>query len=242
LQLSDIHGDLHDHTNASDGAASIEQMAEAAMQLGYKFLAITDHSKSSVIANGLSVERLMKHAAEIRKISDRLKGITLLAGCEVDILADGHLDFEDEILAELDWVVASPHVALKQTAEISTARILRAIENRYVNVIGHPTGRIIQRREGLPLDLPKIFKAAAENGTALELNAAWPRFDLNDVSIRAAIAAGGKITIDTDAHSTEGLGAMKLGVSYARRAWVQKNNVVNCMTLEELRSFVKAKR
>jgi DNA polymerase (family 10) len=242
LKLSDIRGDLHTHTTASDGQAGIEQMAEAAIQRGYKFLAITDHSKTQVIANGLSAERLLKHAAEIRKVSDRLKQITLLAGCEVDILADGHLDFEDSILAELDFVVASPHVALKQPQDKATDRLLRAIENRYVNLIGHPTGRLIFEREGLPLDTARIFKAAAETGTALEINAGWPRLDLNDVNAKAAITAGVKLAIDTDAHSVAGLSAMQFGIDVARRAWATAGDVINCMSLAELRGFVKNKR
>jgi DNA polymerase (family 10) len=242
VNLLDIRGDLHCHTNASDGQASIEQMAEAALALGYEYLAITDHSKTQVIANGLSPERLLKHAAEIRRISDRLKGITLLAGSEVDILADGHLDFEDAVLAELDFVVASPHVALKQPPEKATDRLLRAIENRYVSVIGHPTGRLIFEREGLPFDHAKIFKAAADTGTALEINGSWPRLDLNDTSARAAIAAGVRLSIDTDAHSVAGLSSMQLGVYVARRAWATVPDIINCMPLAKLRAFIKNKR
>lgn len=186
IQLADIRGDLHSHTTASDGKGTIEQMAAAAMARGYEYLAITDHSKSSVIANGLTVERLMKHVAEIRKVSDRMKGITLLAGCEVDILIDGRMDYEDAVLKELDIVVGSPHASLKQDSTKATDRILRAIENRYVTFIGHPTGRIIFGREGLPLNFPRIFKAAAETGTALEINAAYPRLDLNDANAYGA--------------------------------------------------------
>ena len=242
IKLSEIRGDLHCHTTASDGQATIEQMAEAALKLGYEFLAITDHSKTQVIANGLSAERLLKHAAEIRRVSDRLKGITLLAGCEVDILADGHLDFEDSVLAELDFVVASPHVALKQPADKATDRLLRAIENPYVNIIGHPTGRLIFEREGLTFDFERIFKAAADSGTAMEINGSWPRLDLNDVNAKAALSAGVKLAIDTDAHSVEGLSAMQFGLFVARRAWATAGDVINCMSLAQLRSFVKKKR
>jgi DNA polymerase (family X) len=242
IELSDLRGDLHTHTTASDGHASIEQMAEAALAKGYEFLAITDHSKAQVIANGLTADRLRKHAAEIRRVSDRMKGITILAGCEVDILADGKLDFDDDVLAELDFVVASPHLSLKQPPEKATDRMLRAVENKYVNVIGHPTGRLIQRREGLTYDFAKVFKAAADSGTALEINAAYPRLDLNDVHARAAVAAGAKLAIDTDAHSVAGLNEMQWGIFVARRAWVTKADVINCMTLAELRAFVKKKR
>jgi len=242
VQLKDIRGDLHSHTVASDGQATIEQMAQAAKALGYEFLAVTDHSKTQVIANGLSAERLLKHVKEIRRVSDQMKGITLLAGCEVDILADGRLDFEDAILAELDFVVASPHIALKQDVSKATDRLLRAIENRYVNVIGHPTGRIIFGREGLPLSFPPIFKAAAETGTALEINAAFPRLDLNDANAHGALAAGVKLSINTDAHSVDGFGEMQFGIYVAQRAWATAGDVINCMKLAQLKAFIKHKR
>src|SRR5688572_23243751 len=243
ITLADIRGDLHSHTNASDGVATIEQMAEAAIERGYKFLAVTDHSKSQVIANGLSAERLLKHVKAIHKVNDRLKGqIRLLAGCEVDILVDGRLDFEESVLAELDYVVASPHVSLKQDESKATDRLVRAIESRYVNVIGHPTGRLIDRRAGLPLKFERIFKAAAATGTALEINASYPRLDLCDTHARAAIAAGCKLSINTDAHSPEELDFMPYGIDVARRAWATKHEVINCMTWEQLKTFVGKKR
>jgi DNA polymerase (family X) len=243
IMLADIHGDLHSHTNASDGVATIEQMAEAAIQRGYKFLAITDHSKSQVIANGLTAERLLKHVKAIHKLNERMKGsIQLLAGCEVDILIDGRLDFEESILAELDYVVASPHVSLKQDESKATDRLVRAIETRYVNVIGHPTGRLIDRRPGLPLRFDRIFKSAALTGTALEINASYPRLDLSDIHARAAIAAGCKLSINTDAHSPEELDFMPYGIDVARRAWATKQDVINCMTWEQLQAFVARKR
>jgi len=242
IQLSDIRGDLHSHTTASDGTATIEQMAEAALARGYEYLAITDHSKSQVIANGLTAERLLKHAAAIRKVGDRLKGITLLAGCEVDILADGRLDFEDAVLAELDIVVASPHIALKQESDKATDRILRAIENRYVTVIGHPTGRLINRRAGLPLQFDRVFAAAAQTGTALEINAGYPRLDLNDIHARAALAAGVWLAIDTDAHSTEGLAEIGWGIDVARRAGATADRVLNCLPKSQLLQRIRQKR
>ena len=242
IQLSDIRGDLHSHTTASDGAATIEQMAEAALARGYEYLAITDHSKSQVIANGLTAERLLKHAAAIRKVGDRLKGITLLAGCEVDILADGRLDFEDAVLAELDIVVASPHIALKQESDKATDRILRAIENRYVTVIGHPTGRLINRRAGLPLQFDRVFAAAAQTGTALEINAGYTRLDLNDIHARAALAAGVWLAIDTDAHSTEGLAEIGWGIDVARRAGATADRVLNCLPKSQLLQRIRQKR
>lgn len=239
---ADIRGDLHSHTTASDGAASIEEMARAAMALGYKYLAITDHSKSQVVANGLTAERLLAHVKEIHRVGDRLKGIKLLAGCEVDILADGRLDFEDEILAELDIVIASPHVALKQDEAKATDRLLRSIENRYVNVIGHPTGRLINRRDGLPLNFAKIFAAAASTGTALEINAGYPRLDLNDLHAKAAVENGCFLSIDTDAHSTGELSDIGYGIDVARRAWVGPDKIINCMPLAELLRFLARKR
>ncbi len=217
-------------------------MAEAAISLGYQFLAITDHSKSQALANGLTAERLLKHVKAIHKVGEKMKGIKLLAGCEVDILADGALDFEDAILAELDIVVASPHVALKQDAAAATTRILRAIENRYVNIIGHPTGRLINRREGLPLDFSKIFKAAAATGTALEINAGYPRLDLNETNSRGAIDAGCMLAIDTDAHSIEGFDEIDLGIGVARRAWATPKHVINCLQYPDLLAFITKKR
>jgi DNA polymerase (family 10) len=242
ISLADIKGDLHTHTTASDGTASIEEMAEEAKRRGYEFLAITDHSKSQVIANGLTAERLLKHVDAIHKADDKIKGIHLLAGCEVDILADGSLDFDDAVLKELDFVVASPHIALKQDAAKATERILRAIDNKYVHVIGHPTGRLIGSREGLPLDFEKVFKAAAASGTALEINSGYPRLDLSDVHAKAALAAGCKLSINTDAHSIDGLDWMHLGVSVARRAWAAPTSVVNCLTWTQLRTFLSSKR
>jgi DNA polymerase (family 10) len=243
IALADYHGDLHTHTTASDGSNSIEEMAEAAAARGYLFLAVTDHSKSQVIANGLTAERLIKHAKEVRRISERMKGsITLLAGCEVDILVDGRLDFEDAILAELDFVVASPHVSLKQDTVKATDRILRAIDNRYVNVIGHPTGRLINQREGLPLQFEQIFAAAAATGTALEINAGYPRLDLNDIRARAALHAGVMLSINSDAHGIAGFDEIGMGIQVARRAWATSAQVLNCTTLEGVREFARKKR
>jgi DNA polymerase (family 10) len=242
ITRSDIRGDLHTHTTASDGVASIEEMVEAAMALGYTLLAITDHSKSQTIANGLTAERLLRHVKAIHQVRDRFKGFTLLAGCEVDILADGRLDFEEAVLAELDIVVASPHISLKQDEKKATDRILRAVESRYVNVIGHPTGRLINRRAGLPIDFRPIFAAAAKNGTALEINAGYPRLDLNEQNARAAIDAGVLLAINTDAHSTEALAEIGYGLVVARRAWVTPRHVINCMDATELRKFIARKR
>jgi DNA polymerase (family 10) len=241
ITLADIRGDLHTHTVASDGYNTIEEMASAAQKAGYEYLAITDHSKALAMANGLSVERLMKHIDEIHRVSDSLKGITLLAGAEVDILADGRLDYDDDVLAKLDIVVASPHVSLKQDEAKATDRLLRAIHNKYVNVIGHPTGRLINGRDGLPLRMEKIFAAAAETGTALEINSGYPRLDLNDTNARHAIEAGCKLSINTDTH-TDSFIELPWGIGVARRAWATPKDVINCMPLAELRAFLRAKR
>jgi DNA polymerase (family 10) len=160
----------------------------------------------------------------------------------VDILVDGRLDYEDAVLKELDFVVASPHVSLKQETDKATDRILRAIDNKYVHIIGHPTGRLINSRAGLPLDFSRVFKAAAASGTVLEINAGYPRLDLNDVNARGAIDAGVMLAIDTDAHSTQGLGEIGLGISVARRAWATKENVINCMGLAQFMKFIVKKR
>jgi len=243
IELSDIRGDLHSHTTASDGRNSIAEMAEAAIAKGYQFLGITDHSKSQVIANGLPAERLLKHVKNIRRANEQYKGrIRLFAGCEVDILADGSMDYLDEILAELDFVVGSPHISLKQDEKKATDRIKRAIENPYVNIVGHPTGRLINSREGLPLRFDELFPIAAKTGTAMEINGGYPRLDLNDIHARAAVDAGVMISINTDAHSTEGLNEMMNGVGVARRAWITKKSVINCMTVEQLEAFFAAKR
>jgi DNA polymerase (family 10) len=242
ISRDDIRGDLHTHTTASDGTASIMEMAEAAKALGYEYLGVTDHSKAMAMARGLQPDRLIKHIEEIRKISDKLKGITLLAGSEVDILADGRMDYEDAILMELDIVVASPHLSLKQDTKKSTDRLLRAIDNRYVSFIGHPTGRLINSRDGLPLEMNKIFERAAASGTALEINSGYPRLDLNDTNARHAIEAGCMLTINTDAHATLGFEEITWGIGVARRAWATKKHVINCMKLNELRAFLKKKR
>ena len=240
---ADINGDLHTHTTASDGVNSIEEMAEAAIARGYQFLGITDHSKTQAVAHGLTAERLLKHVKAIHAAAEKYKGqIRLLAGCEVDILADGTLDFEDAVLAELDFVVASPHVALKQDEQKATDRLKRAIENRYVTIVGHPTGRLIGQRDGLPVRFDQLFPLAAQSGTAMEINAGYPRLDLNEANARAAVAAGVKLSINTDAHGTAGLAGIGYGIGVARRAWVTRADVINCLTVAKLEAFIAAKR
>ncbi len=243
IEVSDIKAELHTHTTASDGMWSIEELALAAAERGFHTVAITDHSKGQVQANGLSDERLEKHIVAIRKVAEKLKGkIIVLAGSEVDILADGRLDYPDSLLKELDVVVASPHAALSQEPAKCTTRFLKAIESPYVTIMGHPTGRLIGRREGLSPDMGALFKAAAERGIAMEINANHWRLDLRDTHAKAAIAAGVKLAINTDAHRLANLDHLQYGVLTARRAGATKKNVVNCMTKAALAKWLKSTR
>ncbi|HPC93524.1 MAG TPA: DNA polymerase/3'-5' exonuclease PolX [Sedimentisphaerales bacterium] len=242
VQIEDIRGDFHMHTVASDGRNDIEQMVEAARKLGYQFLCITDHSESSAIANGQSPDRLAKQIEQIHRIGAKLKGITLLAGAEVDILADGSLDFDDNLLADLDYVVASIHSGMNSPREKVTMRTLRAMENPYVSCIGHPTGRLLGQREAMDLDIAAVIEQAARTHTALEINANPYRLDLKDLHCKMAIEAGVKLAIGTDAHSTEGLGLMPFGVATAGRGWATKNDILNSLTPAKLKSWLRTKR
>lgn len=225
ITLDDIVAELHAHTTASDGRLSIEELAREAMRRGLTVLAITDHSPAS--ASGVPAADMPAHIAAIRDVNARLDGITLLAGAEVDILADGRLDYPDELLEELDLVVASPHVALRQDPAQATARLLRAIEHPSVDILGHPTGRLIGRRDGIVPDLPTLCAAAAEHDVALEINANGNRLDLRDTHVRTALAAGAKIAINTDAHAAEDFDHLRYGVMTARRGGVTKVDCVN---------------
>jgi DNA polymerase (family 10) len=242
VRLADIRGDFHTHTTATDGSATIDEMARAAKDLGYEFLCITDHSQSTVIANGQSPQRLARQIEEIRRIDAKLKGITILAGAEVDILAGGTLDFEDELLADLDFVVASIHSALGSARERVTTRTLKAMDNPYVACIGHPTGRVIGHREAMDLDMPAVIAHAAQTHTALEVNADPSRLDLKDVHCKMALEAGVKLALGTDAHSTGSLTLMAFGVATAARGWATKADVLNTLTLSKLRSWLRTKR
>jgi len=243
IELSDIRAELHTHTTASDGMWTIEELATAAADRGFHTVAITDHSKGQVQANGLSDERLEKHIVAVRKVAEKLKSkIIVLAGSEVDILADGRLDYPDSLLKELDVVVASPHAALTQEPAKCTKRFLKAIENPYVTIMGHPTGRLIGRREGLSPDMGALFKATAERGIAMEINANHWRLDLRDTHAKAAIAAGVKLAINTDAHGPADLDQLQYGILTARRAGVTKKDVVNCLTKAALAKWLKSTR
>ena len=227
IQLSDIRRELHCHTTASDGAETIESMVGEAKRRGFDCIAITDHSRSSAQANGLSEERLLEHVRAVRAVGARVSGIHVLAGSEVDILADGRLDYPDQVLAQLDWVVASPHTALKQEAAAATARLLAAIRHPLVHVIGHPSGRLLGGRPGLDPDWAALFAAAAKAGVAMELNANPHRLDLRDQLVHAAWAAGCAVAVDTDAHGLDNFDLLRFGVLTARRAGLTTEGCVN---------------
>ncbi len=242
IEAQDIKGDLHVHTNASDGDCEIADLAEAARPLGYKYICVTDHSQSTAIANGLTAKRLAAQIKQIHKLNEKLRGITILAGTEVDILANGSLDFDDKLLADLDFVTASIHSGLASAREKVMTRTLKAMDNPYVNCIGHPTGRLIGQREPMDIDMAAVIKHAAQTHTALEVNANPWRLDLKDTHCKMAIEAGVKLAIGTDAHSIGGLGLMGFGVATAGRGWATKADVLNILSLSKLKSWVKLKR
>ena len=239
VSVEDVRGDLHVHTNYSDGKGTIQSMAEAAIELGYEYLVFCDHSQSLRVANGLSPERLKQKIEAVRKADEDYDEIHLLCGSEVDILKDGSLDYDDDALAELDFVVASVHTSFGIGEKEMTDRIVRAMNNSYVRTIGHPTGRILNRREPYEVDVSRLIREAAATNTALELNAYVDRLDLAVPYVREAIGAGVKITIDTDAHDERALTFMKYGVSQARRAWVEKGSVINCLPSLEFEKYLK---
>jgi DNA polymerase (family 10) len=240
IETGDIRGDLHVHTNYSDGKGTIESMAEAAIELGYEYLVFCDHSQSLKVANGLSPARLREKLEAVRKADHEYGEIKLLCGSEVDILKDGTLDYEDDLLAELDFVVAAVHTSFTVGEDAMTERIIRAINNPHVRTIAHPTGRILNRREPYEVDVSRLIKEAAATNTALELNSYVNRLDLAVPYVREALRAGISITIDTDAHDETALAFMKYGVSQARRAWAEKKSVINCLPWQEFEKYLEA--
>jgi len=232
VKPEDILGDIHVHTNWSDGSASIEEMAIAGERLGYRYLAICDHSQSAGYAGGLSPEKLLVQIQEIRKWNQTHPTFTLLAGSEVDIRTDGMLDYPDEILSQLDFVIASVHSGFSQRV---TERLMTAAKHPLVTLLAHPTGRLIGKREGYDVDIDQVMKACAETGTALEINAYFERLDLNDLLARKAKELGIVFAIGTDAHHPDQLGMMRFGLGVARRAWLQKNHILNCMDLTKIK-------
>jgi DNA polymerase (family X) len=234
VEDSDIKGDLQMHTTASDGHSSAEAMAAAAKKLGYRYILITDHSKAVTVANGLDEKRALENIQQIKAARDKVKGIEIWAGAEVDILGNGKLDYPDDLLREFDIVLASVHSRMTQPGEEMTARLLKALENPYVKILGHPTGRQILRRDPFNFDLEKVFDAARRAGVVLELNAHPERLDLCDHHVKLARDKGIKIVISTDAHSPEHLNLMRYGVMTARRGWLEKKHIVNTFPLEKL--------
>jgi DNA polymerase (family 10) len=241
VELNDIRGDLHCHSRYSDGVMTLEELALAAAAKGYEYVAVSDHSQSLTVANGLSVERLQAQAREIKEVNERLDSIQLLSGIEVDILSDGTLDLPDSILAERDVVIASIHSGFRQDMEQLTMRVIKAMENPHVDIIGHPTGRLLGRRDPYAIDMERVIEAAAKTGTVLEINASPDRLDLNDVNAQAAKEAGVKIVINTDAHSPPELDNMHLGLSVARRGWLTRDDVVNTWSLKKLKEYFSQK-
>ncbi len=240
ITLNDIQADLHMHTTWSDGRLSVREMAEAARQRGRRFIVITDHSQYSSIANGLSVDRLMQQQQEVRQVdADMGDDIKIFHGIELDIRTDGTLDYPDEVLAQLDFVVASLHFGLRQERGIVTQRLLNAIRNPHVDLIGHPRGQLIPDRDPADLDMDAVFKAALEYGTALEINANPHRLDLEAQYARRAVQMGIPLSINTDAHRAEEMDLMAFGVITARRGWVEPECVINTWSLERFTSWIK---
>src|SRR6266436_1792862 len=239
LSLSDIRGDLHVHSNWSDGTAPVANMAAAARERGYAYMAITDHSQRVNVARGLDAARLSRQIDEIDRLNDKLDGFAVLKGIEVDILADGRLDLADRTLSRLDIVVASIHYKFDLSRHVQTERIIRAMDNRHMSILGHLTVRLIGAREPYDLDMERIIATARERGCHLELNADPERLDLTDIHVQAAKSAGVKVAISTDAHSTAGFGHMRFGVDQARRGWLGPSDVINTRPLSELRKLLK---
>ncbi len=239
ISQADLQGDVHMHTIETDGRNTIEEMAEAAREHGYKYMAITDHSKNLAFANGLDDVRALEHVKRIRRIGEKMDGIRMFAGIEVDILEDGSLDLSDSVLEQMDIVIASVHSHFNQSAEEMTARLLNAIGNPNVSVIGHPTGRILLRRDAYPYDMDAVLRAAAQNKVAMELNAYPDRLDLCDRHLRMAKQHGVKIVINTDSHHTSHLEKIRFGVLQARRAWLAAGDVLNTLPVEDFAKAMK---
>ncbi|MEK7574580.1 MAG: DNA polymerase/3'-5' exonuclease PolX, partial [Patescibacteria group bacterium] len=239
----DIKGDLHIHSNWNGGLNSIEEIAEAAQEMGYEYIGISDHTKFLIIEHGLDEKRLLQQRKEIEKLNSRFKILNskfrILQGCEANILADGSIDIKDEALAKLDYVIAGVHSQLKMGRKEMTERIIKAMRNLNVDIISHPTGRIIKRREEYEIDFDEILKVAKETKTILEINSSLSRLDLKDINIRKAVAAGVKMAINADSHHFDYLRFLNLGISQARRGWATKNDIINSQPLEKLLRFFK---
>ena len=242
VEAGDVKGDLHVHTDWSDGRDPTEMMVAAAKDLGHQYVAITDHSVGRGIANGLSEERLAQHAAELREIEGRIGGIKVLVGSEVDIRADGSLDYTDEVLADLDWVVASVHSAMNQESQVMTERIIEAMRNPHVTAIGHLTTRMIGQRKPIEADFEAIFEAAADTGTALEINASPERLDLKDSHVHRARELAVALVINSDAHTVERLDNQRYGVAVARRGWCEASHILNTLPESEFMAYLSTEK
>jgi DNA polymerase (family X) len=239
ITQQDLQGDVHMHTVETDGRNTIQEMAAAAHERGYKYMAITDHSKNLAFANGLDDKRAVEHIDRIHTANKSAEGITIFAGIEVDILADGTLDLSDSVLEQMDLVIASVHSHFNQSAEEMTARLVKAVENPNVSIIGHPTGRLLLRRDAYPFDMDAVLQATARNKVAMELNAYPDRLDLCDRHLRMAKQHGVKIVINTDSHHTSHMEKIRFGVLQARRAWLRANDVLNTLPVEKFAEAMK---
>src|ERR1700682_3788919 len=239
IELSDIRGDVHMHTVETDGRNTIEEMAEAARERGYEYMAITDHSKNLAFANGLTDERALAHIERIRAVEKKMKGIRIFAGIEVDILGDGELDLSDSVLEQMDIVIASVHSLFNQDRSTMTERLLKAIANPNTSILGHPTGRQLLRRDAYPVDMDAVLNAAAKHRVAMELNSYPERLDLSDVHLRMAKQHGVKIVINTDSHHTSHMEQLRYGITQARRAWLTKDDVLNTLPLQKFAKAMK---
>jgi len=239
VKLGDIKGDFHVHTKWSDGSHTIEEMAAAAQAMGYKYVCFSDHSKSQHIAHGMNEQRLEKYIETVRAAAKKFSGIKLLVGSEVDILSDGSLDYSDDLLKKLDIVIASVHIGFKQPESVMTRRVLKALENRYVDIFGHPTGRIINGRPPINLNISEVVRVASQRGVVLEVDSMPDRLDLKDTHVREAVKAGCRIAIDTDAHDLNQLRFMEFGVLTARRGWAEAKDVVNTYPYEKLKKVFR---
>jgi DNA polymerase (family 10) len=242
VQVEDLRGDLHMHTTATDGRVDVEGMALAARSAGLQYIAITDHSRALAMAGGLDEEAALAHAERVRALNNRLDGITVLAGIECDIRADGTMDLADECLAQLDIVVASVHSAFNQEPAQMTERLLRALSCPWVDVLGHPTGRLILKREPFGFDIERVFRAAAHAGVALEINSQVDRLDLNDAHARLARELGARIMINSDAHAPLALQWTRWGTAIARRAWLGPGDVLNTLPLDAFKAALRRNR
>jgi DNA polymerase (family 10) len=242
IELSDLKGTFHCHTDWSDGSATLEEMAEAALALGLKYLGIADHSQSLTVANGLTPDRVRRQQEEIDRLNERLTGIRLFQGTECDILPDGSLDFDDDLLATFEYVVASVHSRFGQSEEEMTDRIVRAVSNPYVTMLGHATGRLLLSRDSYRVDLEAVLRAAAKHGTMVEINAQPSRLDIDWIHCKRAKALGAQLVINPDAHSTGELELLRYGIDVARRGWLEKKDVFNTRTLVQVTKALQARR